>query len=77
MILLSMIVILLVGGLLAWGAGRWSALASRWISLIAVSTDFVIGFIVWIDRLQAGQMYTYPRFAFKHAGNLPGHIGGI
>jgi NADH-quinone oxidoreductase subunit M len=48
MILLSMIVILLVGGLLAWGAGRWCALASRWISLIAVSTDFVIGFIVWI-----------------------------
>jgi NADH-quinone oxidoreductase subunit M len=48
MILLSMIVILLVGGLLAWGAGHWSALASRWISLIAVSTDFVIGSIVWI-----------------------------
>ena len=35
MILLWLIVILLVGGLLAWAAGRWSASASRWISLIA------------------------------------------
>ena len=48
MILLWLIVILLVGGPLAWAAGRWSALASRWISLIAVSADFVIGLTIWI-----------------------------
>jgi NADH-quinone oxidoreductase subunit M len=48
MILLWLIVILLVGGLSAWTAGRWSASASRWISLIAVSADFVIGLLVWI-----------------------------
>ena len=48
MILLWLIVILLVGGLSAWAAGRWSASASRWISLIAVSADFVIGLLVWI-----------------------------
>jgi len=48
MILLRLIVILLVGGVLAWAVARWSALASRWISLIAVSADFVIGLIVWL-----------------------------
>ena len=48
MILLWMIVILLVGGLLAWAFGRWSVSATRWISLIAVSADFVIGLTVWI-----------------------------
>jgi NADH-quinone oxidoreductase subunit M len=48
MILLWLIVILLVGGLSAWTAGRWNASASRWISLIAVSADFVIGLLVWI-----------------------------
>ena len=49
MILLWLIVILLVGGLLAWTAGRWSVSASRWISLIAVSTDFVVGLTIWIS----------------------------
>ena len=48
MILLWLIVVLLVGGLLAWAVARWSALASRWISLIAVSVDFVIGIMIWI-----------------------------
>ena len=58
MILLWLIVILLLGGLLAWVAGRWSASASRWISLIAVSADFVIGLVIWtrsahrVDLLQ-------------------------
>src|ERR1700685_1520297 len=48
MIVLWLIVILLVAGLLAWAAGRWSTLASRWISLIALSADFVIGLVIWI-----------------------------
>jgi NADH-quinone oxidoreductase subunit M len=48
MVLLGLIVILLLGGLLAWAAGRWSASASRWISLIALSADFVIGLVIWI-----------------------------
>lgn len=48
MILLWLIVILLVGGLLAWAGGRWSASTSRWISLIAVSADFVIGLMIWV-----------------------------
>jgi NADH-quinone oxidoreductase subunit M len=48
MILLWLIIILLVGGLLAWTVGCWSASAARWIALVAVSADFVIGLIVWV-----------------------------
>ncbi len=47
MILLWLIVIPLIAGVLAWFAGRWSALAARWISLIAASVDFVLGLILW------------------------------
>jgi NADH-quinone oxidoreductase subunit M len=47
MILLWLIVILLVGGALAWLAARWSALASRWISLAAVGADFVLTLSLW------------------------------
>src|ERR1035441_3840698 len=64
MILLWLIVILLVGGLLAWAAGRWSASASRWISLIAVSADFVIGLVIWIrsaDRVDLLQQQAWLR----------------
>lgn len=49
MILLWLIVILLAGGVLAWIAGHWSALASRWIALVAVSTDFALGLVVWVQ----------------------------
>jgi NADH-quinone oxidoreductase subunit M len=48
MILLYLIVILLAGGLLAWAVGRWSVLAARCVSLIAVCADFVIGLNLWI-----------------------------
>jgi NADH-quinone oxidoreductase subunit M len=47
MILFWLIAILLVAGVLAWFTGRWSNLAPRWISLIAVSADFVIGLVLW------------------------------
>jgi NADH-quinone oxidoreductase subunit M len=49
MILLWLIVILLTGGILAWIAGHWSALASRWIALVAVGADFVIGLVIWVQ----------------------------
>ena len=48
MILFYLLVILIVGGLLAWAAGRWSALAARCVSLAAVCADFVIGLTLWI-----------------------------
>ncbi|MGH9327335.1 MAG: NADH-quinone oxidoreductase subunit M [Terriglobia bacterium] len=47
MILLWLIVILLVAGVLAWLAAHWSPLAARWISLVGVSIDFVIGLVLW------------------------------
>ena len=47
MILVSVIGILLVGGVLAWLAGRWSERLARWISLVAIGIDFVLAAIVW------------------------------
>jgi NADH-quinone oxidoreductase subunit M len=49
MILLWLIIILLAGGVLAWIAGHWSALASRWIALVAVCTDFAFGLEIWVQ----------------------------
>lgn len=47
MILVWLIAILLIAGVLAWFSGRWSNSAPRWISLIAVSIDFVLGLTLW------------------------------
>jgi NADH-quinone oxidoreductase subunit M len=46
MTLITFIGILMAGGVLAWIAARWSEVASRWISLIAVLVDLV--WSVWI-----------------------------
>ncbi len=48
MILLWLIVILLVGGALAWAAARWSYLLSRWIALTAVTLDFALTLWLWV-----------------------------
>ena len=50
MILVSVIGILLIGGVLAWLAERWSARFARWISLIAIVIDFVLTAIVWVGK---------------------------
>ncbi len=47
MILVWLIGILLIGGVLASFAGRWSAQLPRWISLIAIGTDFILAVIIW------------------------------
>lgn len=47
MILTWMIIIPIVGGLLAWIAGRWSALASRWVALLATLVNFGITLALW------------------------------
>ena len=47
MILLWFIVILLAAGVLAWFLARWSTLAARWISLLAVCADFILGLWLW------------------------------
>ena len=47
MILLWLIVVLLAGGVLAWLAARSNPLWCRWISLAAVSIDFVLVLALW------------------------------
>lgn len=50
MILIWLIGILLVAGVLAAAAARWNTAAARWISLAAVSADFIIGLVVWASN---------------------------
>jgi NADH-quinone oxidoreductase subunit M len=50
MILVLVIGILLIGGVLAWLAGRWSERLARWISLVAIGIDFVLAGIVWVGK---------------------------
>ncbi len=47
MILLWLIVILLVGGILAWAADRWSEQLPRWISLAATGITLALGLVLW------------------------------
>jgi NADH-quinone oxidoreductase subunit M len=54
MILLWLIVALLAGGILAWLAARWNALASRWISLAAICIDFVLVLTLWSRNFSVG-----------------------
>jgi NADH-quinone oxidoreductase subunit M len=49
MILLWLILILLVGGLLAWLMDRWSLAAPRWISLLALAIDMGIALFLWFQ----------------------------
>jgi NADH-quinone oxidoreductase subunit M len=58
MILAWLIAILLVAGLLAWLAARWSAHAPRWIALAATAADFVIGLLLWLRHY--GQLSVVP-----------------
>ena len=48
MILLSIIIVLMAGGLLSWLAGQRSKALSRWIALAAVSIDFLTILYFWI-----------------------------
>jgi len=50
MILLWLILIPLIGGLLAWLAGKTSPLFSRWISLVAMLIDLVVVVVFWIQH---------------------------
>jgi NADH-quinone oxidoreductase subunit M len=55
MILVWFVLILLAGGVMAWIAGGRNASAARWISLLALCLDFVLGLLLWIgnfDRIR-------------------------
>jgi NADH-quinone oxidoreductase subunit M len=47
MILLWLILILIAAGLLSWLTARWSSGLPRWITLLAVSLDLVLGLMLW------------------------------
>ena len=55
MILFDLILILLLAGLIAWFAGRWSAMLPRIISLIAISLDLILLFSAYMHSHQNGQ----------------------
>jgi len=54
-ILQHLILILLAGGIIAWIAGKWSPIATRFISLITVVTDFILVLILLINQGEYGQ----------------------
>ncbi|MBC6989015.1 NADH-quinone oxidoreductase subunit M [Hymenobacter sp. BT491] len=51
MILIWLIVVLMVGGLLAWLSQRWSERLPRWIALAVVLIDFILTLWMWGDNL--------------------------
>jgi NADH-quinone oxidoreductase subunit M len=57
MLLVWLIVILMVGGLLAWIVQKWSNEAVRWISLMAVVIDFALIVAYWINHYTIGDIF--------------------
>jgi NADH-quinone oxidoreductase subunit M len=58
MILFWFIVILLAGGVLAWVAGRRHAQAARWISLVVLCINFVLGLVLWVRDFDQARLLT-------------------
>ncbi|HVO75316.1 MAG TPA: NADH-quinone oxidoreductase subunit M [Ignavibacteriaceae bacterium] len=52
MILAWLIIILMLGGILAWITGRINPLFARWISLVSIFIDSIIVIKIWIDYKQ-------------------------
>src|SRR3984893_9603442 len=50
MILLSLILILLVGGILSWIVSRRDTMVARWIAVASVAMDFAVTVGVWLTR---------------------------
>ena len=57
MILIWLIAILLVAGVLAWAIARWSHSLARWISLIAVSVDFILSIWIWARNYHQTRLF--------------------
>lgn len=49
MILFWFIIILMVGGVLAWIAAYWSAIVCRWISLLAMIVNLALATVLWLN----------------------------
>jgi NADH:ubiquinone oxidoreductase subunit 4 (subunit M) len=59
MILTALILVLVVGGLLAWFTERWHSAWPRWLALIALTIDLVLSSVLWAvpaSCLQAGDL---------------------
>lgn len=48
MILVELIILLMLGGVLAWIAGKWSPAASKWIAFGTVVLDLILVIPLWI-----------------------------
>jgi len=62
MILLSLILILIIGGIASWIAARRSPLLARWIAVASVLADLLVCFGIWIAHL--GQLQPAPAHWF-------------
>jgi NADH-quinone oxidoreductase subunit M len=62
MILLSLILILIIGGIASWIAARRSPLLARWIAVASVLADLIVCFGIWIAHL--GQLQPAPAHWF-------------
>lgn len=51
MILPLVIIILMVGGIAAWVAARWSPLLSRWISIVAITFNLILSIVLWFGQV--------------------------
>ena len=49
MALIGLIVVLLVGGVLAWVAGRWGSAAPRWVAVAALAVDLGWLILLWVQ----------------------------
>lgn len=54
MILPGFIISLMLGGILAWIVARKSLVLARWISLIAVTVNFLGSIVIWIQQGDSG-----------------------
>jgi NADH-quinone oxidoreductase subunit M len=50
-ILPGLIVILMLGGFLAWLVGHWNSIASRWMALIAILISGLLSLSIWLQLL--------------------------
>ncbi len=68
MILPTLILVPLAGGLLAWLVGRWSPLAARWVSLVAVAVGLYLSVAFWMG---AGAVEILPSGAWLAEFSVP------
>ena len=78
MILPALIIILMLGGILAWISGRWSSLLSRIISILAILCDIILIILLWIKFINnpgAGQWISEYYFEWIGRFGIGFHLG--